>query len=84
MSVLIPQTVEGVNRLLDHLMAVGGLKNDAAICVALDVMPPVISKIRNGHMKLGPTLLIYMHEALGESIKDMKAMAAGASSGGAK
>lgn len=77
MSALIPQNKEGVNRLLDCLISCGSLKNDAALAVVLNVAPPVISKIRNGHLSLGARLLISMHEAFNISIKDLKSLAAG-------
>lgn len=84
MSALIPQTTEGVNRLLDCLIANGGLKNDAALSRALDVAAPVISKMRKGRLSLGATLLIYMHETFGMSIRDMKFLVASGAGEAAK
>lgn len=62
----------GANQLLDHVMERGNLKNDAALSRALEVQPPVISKIRHGQLKVGATLLIRMHEAVDISIKEAK------------
>ena len=62
------------SRLLDRLIDVMGLKNDASLARVLEVAPPVISKIRQGRLDIGPILLIGAHEESGLSIKEMKAM----------
>lgn len=62
------------SRLLDRLIEVMGLKNDASLARVLEVAPPVISKIRHGRLDIGPILLIGAHEESGLSIKEMKAM----------
>lgn len=60
------------NRLLDTLIDNLALKNDAALARALEVAPPLISKVRHGRMPIGATLLIRMHEVTDMSIRDMK------------
>jgi hypothetical protein len=60
------------NRLLDSLIEVVGLKNDAALSRALAVEAPVISKIRHGKLPVGGILLIRMHEISQLSIKDLR------------
>jgi hypothetical protein len=50
------------NRLLDTLIENLRLKNDAALSRALEVAPPVISKIRHHRLPVGASLLIRMHE----------------------
>jgi hypothetical protein len=60
------------NRLLDTLIERLGLKNDAAFSRALEVAPPVISKIRHGRLPVGASLLIRMHEVSGLSIRDLR------------
>lgn len=62
------------SRLLDRLIDVMGLKNDASLARVLEVAPPVISKIRHGRLDIGPILLICAHEESGLSIKEMKMM----------
>ncbi|MES2163751.1 MAG: helix-turn-helix domain-containing protein [Pseudomonadota bacterium] len=49
--------------LLDHMLEHFRLKNDAALARALHIAPPRISKIRRGHMRVSPDLLLRMHEA---------------------
>jgi len=50
----------------DNLLNVASLhlhaKNDAALARALDVMPPVISKIRHRHAYVSAFMLIRIHE----------------------
>lgn len=48
------------------------LKNDAALSRALEVAPPVISKIRHRRLPVGASLLIRMHEACGMSIRELR------------
>lgn len=61
-------------QLLDSLRTCLKLKSDAALSLRLDVAPPVISKIRNYLMPVGPTLLLRMHEESEISIKDLRAL----------
>lgn len=60
------------NELLDEALRVRGLKNDAALSRALEVAPPVISKIRHGRLPFGDSMLIRMHEMTGWAIGTMK------------
>ena len=60
--------------LLEHLLKHLNLKTDAALSRALEVAPPVISKIRTGRQPVGPTMLIRMHEVSDISIKDLRAL----------
>lgn len=64
-----------VAALLDYLLSSLGLKNDAALSRALDVAPPVISKLRSGKLPLGPAIIISMHEVSEMPIADIKARA---------
>jgi hypothetical protein len=60
------------NNLLDSLIEKLGLKNDAALSRALEVAPPVISKIRHRRLPVGASLLIRMHEVSDLSIKELR------------
>jgi plasmid maintenance system antidote protein VapI len=60
--------------LLDALLIKLGLKNDAALARALDVAPPVVSKVRNNRLPVGATILIRAHEVSGISIRDLRAL----------
>lgn len=60
------------NNLLDTLMDKLSLKNDAALSRALEVAPPVISKIRHRKLSVGASMLIRMHEISDLSIKDLR------------
>jgi len=48
------------------------LKNDAALSRALEVSPPVISKIRHRRLPVTASLLIRMHEVSELSIKELR------------
>jgi plasmid maintenance system antidote protein VapI len=65
----------GNNDLLDMLLDKPGMKNDAALDRALEVAPPVISKIRHGRLPIGASLLIRMHEVFDVSIRELKRIA---------
>lgn len=60
------------NHLLDVLIERMGLKNDAALSRALQVAPPVISKIRHRRLPVGAFLLIRMHEVTDMSIRELR------------
>lgn len=60
------------NAFLDLLLNTMTLKNDAALSRVLEVAPPVISKIRHGHLPVGASMLISAHEESGLSIREMK------------
>jgi hypothetical protein len=60
------------NRLLDTLLEKMHLKNDAALSRALEVAPPVISKIRHRRLPVGASLLIRMHEVSEMSVRELR------------
>lgn len=59
-------------RLLDFLIARFQLKNDAALSRLLEVAPPVISKIRNGRLPIGASLLIRMGDVTNISTRSLR------------
>ncbi len=62
------------NRVLDAIIARLKLKNDAALSRALEVAPPVISKIRHNALPIGATILLRMHEVSDFSIRELRAL----------
>lgn len=60
------------DNLLGSLIGKLNLKNDAALSRALEVAPPVISKIRHRRLPVGAPLLIRMHEVTNLSIKELR------------
>jgi len=69
---LASQETYDPNQLLDTLRERMNLKNDAALSRALEVAPPVISKIRHRSLPVGASLLIRMHEVTQMSIRDLR------------
>ena len=69
---LASQETYDPNQLLDTLRKRMNLKNDAALSRALEVAPPVISKIRHRSLPVGASLLIRMHEVTQMSIRDLR------------
>lgn len=69
---LADQLAYDPNNLLDSLIDKLNLKNDAALSRALEVAPPVISKIRHRRLPVGASLLIRMHEVSDLSIRDLR------------
>ncbi|MDO8177833.1 MAG: hypothetical protein Q7T62_06275 [Undibacterium sp.] len=78
MSNLLDLETEEVNydpdALLDAIIKLLHIKNDAALLRILEVAPPVISKIRHRRLPIGASLLIRMHEVSAVSIKDLRAL----------
>lgn len=62
-------------RLLDRLIELLQVKNDAELSRALEVSPPIVSKLRHNKSVLGPALLIRMHEVSGLTIRDLRYLA---------
>lgn len=60
------------NALLNRLSQQLQVKNDAALSRALDVAPPVVSKVRHGRLDIGDTLLIRIHELTGWTVREIK------------
>lgn len=59
-------------KLLDTLMTRLHFKNDAALCRALEIAPPLISKIRHRRVPIGGPMLIRMHEISGLTIEELR------------
>lgn len=71
----VPETaIYTPDNLLDAIIAKLQLKNDAALSRALEVAPPVISKIRHRTLPIGATILLRMHEVSDFSIRELKAL----------
>ena len=64
------------NRVLDAIMEKLQIKTDVALSRALEVAPPVISKIRHNTLPIGATILIRMHEISDFSIRELREMMA--------
>jgi hypothetical protein len=60
------------NRLLDTVIEKLSLKNDAALSRALEIAPPIISKIRHRRVPVGASMLIRMHEVSELSIRELR------------
>ena len=71
---LPPGAVYDPNRVLDAILNKLALKNDAALSRALEVAPPVISKVRHSTLPIGATLLLRMHEVSDFSIRELRAL----------
>lgn len=64
------------NRFLDLISAYLEAPNDAALCMKLEVLPSLISKIRHGR-SVGVLLLIRIHEVTDIPVKTLRALLAG-------
>lgn len=61
------------NDLLDLVAEKLGAKNDAALARALDVAPPIISKIRHARLAVGRSMIIRLHEIVNLPVAEIKA-----------
>ncbi len=68
------QSAYDPNNLITSLIRKLKLKNDAALSRALEVEPPLISKIRHGRLPVGASMLIRMHEVSDLSIEDLRSL----------
>ena len=60
--------------LLNTLIKLLNIKNDAALSRELEIAPPVISKVRRFNLPIGASLLIRMHESSNLSIKELRSL----------
>ncbi|HYD61104.1 MAG TPA: hypothetical protein VEC35_12145 [Noviherbaspirillum sp.] len=60
------------NQLLNALIAKLGLKSDGALSRKLKVARDVIGDIRNGRQHICGSMLLWMHEATGISIEELR------------
>lgn len=65
---------QSASQLLDALIQRLELKNDAALSRLLEVEAPTISKIRNGKLHIGASMLLRMHEVSHLSVKELRTM----------
>ena len=64
------------NVLLDTIIDKYMLKNDAALARLLGISPVVLSKIRNGHKRIGPTIILAVHETTDMPVSKIKELIA--------
>lgn len=57
------KTKDTSGELLNKMAKEFRLKNDAAVAKFLDLAPPVVSKIRNGKLEVGATVVIRVMRA---------------------
>ena len=60
--------------LLDALIEHLGLKNDAALSRALEMSPPMISKLRSKALPVSAMVLVRMHDVTGLGIRELRAL----------
>ena len=60
------------SKVMDEIIKLLNLKNDAVLAKRLGVYQPVVSKIRAGELPVGPTLWISIHEETNWSIATVK------------
>ena len=60
--------------LLDNIIHHLELRTDADLSRALQVAPPMISKMRHCHLPVGGAVLIRMHEVSGLSVETLRSM----------
>jgi hypothetical protein len=62
------------NHLIDALIRHLGLTGDGALSRKLKVTKSVIKNIRDGQIPVGASMLMWMHEATGISITELRAL----------
>ena len=60
------------NDVLDRLVEKLDLKNDAALARAMEVAPPVISKMRHARLAFGDVCIIKAHELTDWPVREIK------------
>jgi hypothetical protein len=67
-------TVQTPHKLFDYIREMYNLKTDAQLAHILNARTPMISKIRNGVMRMTPALVIAVHEQTNIPVSKIKEM----------
>jgi len=67
-------TVQTPHKLFDYIREMYNLKTDAQLAHILNARTPMISKIRNGVVRLTPALVIAIHEQTNIPVSKIKEM----------
>jgi plasmid maintenance system antidote protein VapI len=68
-------------RVVDRLLELHRLRNDAALSRALGISPATICKIRTGKHGFSAGVVLRIHEALGMPVAELRALVAGEAPG---
>jgi transcriptional regulator with XRE-family HTH domain len=60
------------SRLLDLALSTLGLKTDRALAARCHITPPAISKMRNGSLSIGASMLLRLHDETGISMDKLR------------
>ena len=71
----LKQQQRAPHRLLDTLIELLGVSNDAALSRALQLPAPSISKIRHGKVAISSEVIIRIHESCSIPIAELKDLA---------
>ena len=67
-------TVQTPHKLFDYIREMYNLKTDAQLAHILNTRTPMISKIRNGVIRMTPALVIAVHEQTNIPVAKIKEM----------
>ena len=67
-------TIQKPHKLFDYIREMYNLKTDAQLAHILSARRPMISKIRNGLVRLPPSLVIAIHEQTNIPVAKIKEM----------
>ena len=62
---------------IDHVVTLKSLKNDSALCRALEISPAELSRVRNGGKPMGAVNILRFHALTGMAISEMCSMLRG-------
>jgi hypothetical protein len=61
-------------RLFDELKLRGGLRTDAALAALLEIVPTNLCRMRQGHIPLGASVILRVHECFGLPVAEIRAL----------
>ena len=70
----VDEPVSQTSVAVDKLLEKANLKNDAALCRALRVSAPTISKLRNGHLPPSSSLILRIHETFKFPVSEIRSL----------
>ena len=68
------KALQDPNHFLDSIIKLMQLKNDASLARAINVSPPVLSKLRHGRVPITASFILRMYDYTSLSIEELRVL----------
>ena len=71
------ENFQDASGLINKVITLMGLKNDAALARSFDLAPPVLSKLRSQAIPVGNSFILKCHEIAGMTLPEIRSYVGG-------